>query len=193
MSASHQPPIHPEPGLATPAGALAPPVPQGIEWRELVAGIKAGDDAAMAKLYALFNKGTRYYLARQLGTQELEDKVHDNFLVAVNAIQRGDLREPERLMGFMRTVARRQVAGEIEKRVHARRNAEMDAGYAAIAPDKRTNPEQALAQTEKQEITEAILDKLREDKREILTRFYIEEQPKEQIIREMGLRKDGES
>ncbi len=121
MSASHQPPIHPEPGLAPPAGALAPPVPQGIEWRELVAGIKAGDDAAMAKLYALFNKGTRYYLARQLGTQELEDKVHDNFLVAVNAIQRGDLREPERLMGFMRTVARRQVAGEIEKRVQPSR------------------------------------------------------------------------
>lgn len=98
-----------------------PPGWQGIAWKELVAGVKAGDDAAMEQLYKLFNRGIRYYLARQLGPRELEDKIHDNFIIVVNAIKRGDLREPERLMGFVRTVVRRSVAQEIEKLVHDRR------------------------------------------------------------------------
>ncbi|HEX7362366.1 MAG TPA: sigma-70 family RNA polymerase sigma factor, partial [Bryobacteraceae bacterium] len=81
-----------------------------VEWGILVARIKAGEDAGMEQLYKLFSRGIRYYLCRQLGPQELEDRVHDTFLIVVNAIRRGDLREPERLMGFVRTVVRRQVA-----------------------------------------------------------------------------------
>src|SRR3954447_25807072 len=70
------------------------------EWGTLVSQIKAGEDAGMEQLYKLFSRGIRYYLCRQLGPQELEDKVHDTFLIVVNAIKRGDLREPERLMGL---------------------------------------------------------------------------------------------
>src|SRR3954447_20897283 len=70
------------------------------EWGTLVSQIKAGDDAGMEQLYKLFSRGIRFYLCRQLGPQELEDKVHDTFLIVVNAIKRGDLREPERLMGL---------------------------------------------------------------------------------------------
>jgi RNA polymerase sigma-70 factor (ECF subfamily) len=72
-----------------------------VEWRALVSQIQTGDEAGMEQLYKLFSRGIRYYLYRQLGPQELEDKVHDTFLIVVGAIQRGDLREPERLMGFV--------------------------------------------------------------------------------------------
>ena len=65
-----------------------------VEWSVLVEQIKAGEDAGMEHLYKLFSRGIRYYLCRQLGPQELEDKVHDTFLIVVNAIRRGDLREP---------------------------------------------------------------------------------------------------
>src|SRR5439155_14652665 len=112
-----------------------------IEWGTLVAQIKAGEDAGMGQLYKLFSRGIRYYLCRQLGPQELEDKVHDTFLIVVNAIKRGDLREPERLMGFVRTVVRRQVAGYIETAVHARRN-QTDLEYGAAVADRKSNPEQ---------------------------------------------------
>jgi DNA-directed RNA polymerase specialized sigma24 family protein len=44
-----------------------------------------------------------------LGPQDLDDRVHDTFLIVVQAISKGDLREPERLMGFVRTVVRRLV------------------------------------------------------------------------------------
>ena len=87
----------------------AKPGPAAINWNALVEQVKSGDDAGMEQLYKLFSRGIRYYLCRQLGPQELEDKVHDTFLIVVNAIKRGDLREPDRLMGFVRTVVRRQV------------------------------------------------------------------------------------
>ena len=111
-----------------------------VEWATLVSQIKSGDDAGMEQLYKLFSRGIRYYLCRQLGPQELEDKVHDTFLIVVNAIRRGDLREPERLMGFVRTVVRRQVAAYIEQAVHNRREqADLETGIAVA--DRKQNPD----------------------------------------------------
>lgn len=63
-------------------------------WALLVERIRSGETDGMEELYQLFSKGIRFYLCRQLGPQELEDKVHDTFLVVVQAIRRGDLREP---------------------------------------------------------------------------------------------------
>ena len=83
--------------------------------------IHGGDESGMEELYRLFGRGIRYYLCRQLGHQELDDKVHDTFVIVVQAIRRGELREPDRLMGFVRTVVRRQVAAYIDDAVHSRR------------------------------------------------------------------------
>src|SRR3984893_19130183 len=92
-------------------GALASEAAQIYAgWAQLVERIRFSQTDGMAELYHLFSKGVRFYLCRQLGIQELDDKVHDIFVVVVQAIRRGELREPERLMGFVRTVVRRQVA-----------------------------------------------------------------------------------
>src|SRR5438270_1421892 len=91
------------------------------DWTGLVARIQAGDGLAMEELYQIFSRGIRFHLCRQLGPQELDDKVHDTFLIVVQAIQRGELREPDRLMGFVRTIVRRQVAAYIDELVQTRR------------------------------------------------------------------------
>ncbi len=157
-----------------------------VEWGTLVARIKAGEDAGMEQLYKLFSRGIRYYLCRQLGPQELEDRVHDTFLIVVNAIRRGDLREPERLMGFVRTVVRRQVAAYIEEAVHNRREqADLESGIAVA--DRSQNPEQAAILRQKTDLMRAVLECLSQRDRDILVRFYIQEQPQEQICREMAL------
>jgi RNA polymerase sigma-70 factor (ECF subfamily) len=83
------------------------------DWANLVARIQTSETDGMEDLYLLFSKGIRFYLCRQLGPQELDDKVHDTFVVVVQAIRRGELREPQRLMGFVRTIVRRQVAAYI--------------------------------------------------------------------------------
>src|ERR1044071_2931291 len=88
---------------------------------ELVARIKTEDSSALEDLYRIFARGIKYQICRQLGPQDLEDKVHDCFLIVVHAIRRGDLREPDRLMGFVRTVVRRQIAAYIETVIQTRR------------------------------------------------------------------------
>ena len=155
-------------------------------WTSLVKRIRAGDKSGMEELYSLFSKGVRFYLCRQLGPQELDDKVHDAFLVVVQAIRRGDLREPERLMGFVRTVVRRQVAAYIDRASHRRRDmAELDTGFPIV--DGRSTPEEQTISQEKVDIMKKVLGEVSDRDREILTRFYLREQPQHQICTEMGL------
>lgn len=156
------------------------------EWSILVEQIKAGQDAGMAQLYKVFSRGIRYYLYRQLNAQDVEDKVHDTFLIVVRAIQRGDLREPERLLGFVRTVVRRQVAAYIEEAVHTRRDGTPAEIGLAIA-DQKKDPEQAAIIRQKAELMKSSLSALSPRDRDILVRFYLQEQSQEQICREMSL------
>jgi RNA polymerase sigma-70 factor (ECF subfamily) len=157
-----------------------------VDWPELVMRIQRGDESGMEDLYQLFARGIRFYLCRQLGVQELDDKVHDTFLIVVQAIRRGDLREPERLMGFVRTVVRRQVAAHIDQMVHSRRDElHLDVGVRVV--DARRNPEQNMAFQQKVDFMLEILNQLTERDREILTRFYLDEETQEEICGEMNL------
>lgn len=156
------------------------------DWPELVERIRSGDKPAMEELYRIFSRGIRYYLCRHLGPQELDDKVHDSFLIVVQAIQNGALREPERLMGFVRTIVRRQVAGFIDQAVQNRRDfTDMEMG--GRVPDQRQNPEQNAIRGEKTGIMLKVLRGISTRDREILTRFYLYEQTQEQICAEMNL------
>lgn len=157
-----------------------------VDWAKLVARIRSGDESGMEELYQLFGRGIRFYLCRQLGMQELDDKVHDTFVIVVQAIKRGDLREPERLMGFVRTVVRRQVAAHIDQVVHSRREElHLDVGVRVV--DGRRNPEQHVAFQQKIDFMLETLNRLSARDRDILTRFYLQEQTQEQICREMNL------
>ena len=155
-------------------------------WPEIVRRIQLGDDRGMEELYRVFESGIRYYLCRHLRGQELDDKIHDSFLIVVQAIQRGELREPERLMGFVRTVVRRQVAGYIDRAVHRRRD-EVEIETVLRVVDVGTNPEVAAMASQRTELARSVLKKMTDRDREILTRFYLREQTQEQICDEMDL------
>jgi RNA polymerase sigma-70 factor (ECF subfamily) len=159
---------------------------KAVDWTGIVARIQNHENPAMEELYHIFGKGIRYYLCRQLGPQELDDKVHDTFLIVVQAIQRGDVREPERLMGFIRTVVRRQVAAYIDQMVHSRRE-ELDLEMGTRIADRRRNPEQHMMVRQNAAIMKNVLLQLPERDREILIRFYLREEPQEQICQEMDL------
>ncbi len=160
--------------------------PASVEWAELVHSIRAGDQNAMTRLYATFGRGVRFYLSRQLGPQDIDDKVHDTFLVVLGAIQRGELREPERLMGFVRTVVRRLVASHIDRLVEERKE-RTDIEDGLLTADDRDDPEKDTLRRQRVAIMEQVLHSISRRDREILTRFYLYEQSQEQICREMGL------
>lgn len=155
-------------------------------WSALVERIRDNDNEAMEELYQVFSRGIRYYLCRHLGPQELDDKVHDTFLIVVQSIQSGALREPERLMGFVRTIVRRQVAAFIDQAVQSRRDfADLEVG--GRVPDLRQNPEQKAIQEQRTNLMIKVLRGISQRDREILTRFYLYEQSQEQICEEMNL------
>jgi RNA polymerase sigma-70 factor (ECF subfamily) len=172
----------PESGQSQNSQAASNPV----NWQDLVERIRNGDESGMEELYRLFGRGIRYYLCRQLGHQELDDKVHDTFVIVVQAIRRGELREPDRLMGFVRTVVRRQVAAYIDEAVHSRKD-ELNLDLGVRVADRRNNPEQSAAFRQKVELMLEVLRSLSERDREILTRFYLDEQSQESICQEMAL------
>lgn len=146
----------------------------------------AANDAGAEELYKILRRGVRYYMARQLGAEDLEDKIHDTFLAVVRAIKQGDVREPERLMGFVRTIAQRQVQRHIGKLVKKRQEAEMET-VGVFVKDPSPTPEQSVIVQEKARLMKAALDEMPTRDQEILKRFYLYEQPAEQICAEMKL------
>ena len=160
--------------------------PAQPDWAALVARIQRDDPQAMEELYQVFTRGMRYYLCRQLGPQDLDDRVHDCFLIVAQAIRRGELREPERLMGFARTIVRRQIAGHIDSAVQNRRQ-QVDLDTSAPVPDGGLNPEAAAMTRQQEQLAVSVLKAISRRDREILTRFYLDEQSQEQICQDMSL------
>jgi RNA polymerase sigma factor (sigma-70 family) len=156
-------------------------------WTSLVQRVHDGEPAGMEELYAIFSKGIRYFLLRNLGPEDLDDKVHDCFLIVTQAIRNGELREPERLMGYVRTVVKRQIAGSIDTAIQQRRTrVEFDDTLFSVS-DWRDNPESSVMARQRAEIARKVLNGVSRRDREILKRFYVMEQPQEQICLEMGL------
>lgn len=157
------------------------------DWTGLVDGVMRGDAAAMSELYGIFAKGIRYFLLRNLGPEDLDDKVHDCFVIVTQAIQNGDLREPERLMGYVRTVVKRQIAASIDVAVQQRRTRASFEDSMFTLSDSRDNPERSVMALQRTEIARKVLNGVSRRDREILNRFYVLEQPQERICLEMGL------
>jgi RNA polymerase sigma-70 factor (ECF subfamily) len=171
----------PQPGRAPPAALPTQ------DWTSLVNRIRNDDSAAMAELYAIFARGIRYFLLRNLGPDDLDDKVHDCFVIVTQAILNGDLREPERLMGYVRTVVKRQIAASIDVAVQQRRNRVDFEDSLFTLSDWRENPERSVIAMQRAEIARKVLNGVSRRDRDILNRFYVLEQTQEQICAEMGL------
>lgn len=155
-------------------------------WSGLVKRIQSGDASAMEEMYDVFTTGIRFYLCRQLGPQDLDDRVHEAFLTITQAIRKGEVREPERLMGYVRTVVRRQVAAQIEAVVEQRRR-QVDPGLEGVVCDRQPNPERLAIEREQAAVAYGVLQSLPRRDREVLVRFYLKEQSPAEICREMDL------
>jgi RNA polymerase sigma-70 factor (ECF subfamily) len=172
----------PAPSVSAVSGDVPSP-----NWADLVNRIRTGDQAALEELYTIFSRGIRYSLLRNLGPVDLDDRVHDCFVIVTQAIRNGDLREPDRLMGYVRTVVKRHVAASIDVAVHQRKSrVEFEDSLFTIS-DWRDDPEREILSRQRVEIARKVLQGIPRRDREILNRFYVLEQTHEQICAEMGL------
>lgn len=165
-------------------------MPRPVDWKSVVEQIRAGDPAGQATLYDVLGSGARLFLKRRLpSSEDVEDRVHDVFVIVIDTIRRGELREPERLMGFVGTVLSRQLNAEIGRLVQSR-NTAADPQESADLSAAEPTPEQAAITRQNIDLMKQLLSKLNTRDLEILTRYYLHEEPEEQIRREMALTTD---
>ena len=173
----------PSPDPAPAAAATASPPPS---WAGLVERVQEAHPSGLQELYEIFSKGIRFYLWRHLGPQDLDDRVHDAFLVVTQSIQNGELRDPERLMGFVRTIVRRQVASHSDELTHARVSRFSQEALASVH-DRHIGPEEAAIQRQQGELAMRVLRSIPGRDREVLVRFYLREQTPAEICGELKL------
>jgi RNA polymerase sigma-70 factor, ECF subfamily len=164
------------------------PGQQSDEIVELVTRIASGDRGAEAQLVERFAPGLMVLLRRRLRSPasrgDVEDLCQEALQVALRALRAGQLRDPERLAAYLAGIARRvRLPGP---RLFWRRTVPMD--ELPDFPDlaHRSAERQAMASEEARLVRAALLQ-LGERDREVLSRYYLEDEAKERLCEELGL------
>lgn len=148
--------------------------------------IQAGDPRGEELLYSVFTRGLRYLAIRKVGYEQADECVHDTFIALAKKIREGALREPAALLKYARTILERMIVDiHLERR---KWRADVDFDYLALTrADDAPSPEKAYETSTRTEVMRRALQQLRPKEREILVRFYLEEQDQERIRTEMKL------
>src|SRR5262245_64969827 len=77
---------------------------------DLVSRIRAGDRQAEAELVERYSCGVEIIIRREIGSASVADDLYqETFRIVIEKTRRGDIREPEKLSGFVCGVARNLV------------------------------------------------------------------------------------
>lgn len=155
---------------------------------DLVRRIRNGDPRAEEELITRFGEGLTFLLRRWTrGHSDAEDLYQETFRLGLEKIRRGEVRDPERLAGFLRSLARNLSIEHYRKA--ARRGArEEEIESAADVTQPETGQLGQLLRKEKVSLVRRLLEELGSERdRQVLFRFYIAEEDKESIRTDLGL------
>ena len=155
---------------------------------DLVRSIQDGNPAAEAELVARFSEGLSFLLRRWTRDRMVaEDLFQETFRLALEKIRKGEVRDPDRLAGFLRSLAK-NLSIEHYRRGSRRevREEELEAASELSATD--TGQLGRFLREEKAALVRQVLEDLGSERdRQVLFRFYISEEDKEQIRSDLGL------
>jgi RNA polymerase sigma-70 factor (ECF subfamily) len=155
---------------------------------ELSRRIREGDSSAESELIRQFEPGLRVLLRRRTGGDHglLQDLVQETLLIVLQRLRNDTIEDPQRLAAFAAQTARNLAIASLRKAERQRTDVDTDAtdrnpdpghGVAARAADH----EAALA-------VRALLRELPQARdRLMLKRFYLDDDEKEVICRELEL------
>ena len=155
---------------------------------DLVHRIVSGDPAAEAELVRRFSRALTFLLRRLTRDDAAaEDLYQETFRLVLEKVRRGEVREPERLPGFVSSMARNLFLSSA-RRGGRRQKWHGDPEAAEAAPDPAPGQLAGLLSRERAAIVRRVLQELKNDRdREILSRYYIADQDKEAICRDLDL------
>ena len=152
----------------------------------LVHRIRSGDSAAEAELVERFGRGIRFLLVeRTHDAARADDLFQETFRLALEKVRAGELREPEKLAPFIRQLAKNLFIADYRKSAK-RATEDLDDVQAPAAPE----PSQLdrVLQAEDGRLVRELLRELEPPRdREVLFRFYLASETKEQICARLEL------
>lgn len=158
-----------------------------IDLAELVSRIIKGDGHAEVELVHRYAGVVSMIIGRKVQRRDVtEDISQDTFRIAIEKIRRGDLRDPERLSGFICGIARTRALEHFRKPNRWANQEEIEEAKSVV--DVAPNPLDRLCQEERDGIVREVIDDLKIPRdREIIYRYYIAEEDKDQICADMGM------
>ncbi len=156
----------------------------------IVQGIRGPADERSvyeSEMVERYSRGLRYLLARRIGDDErARDLLQDTFLIALEKLREIKLDNPERLAGYLRGIAIR-----VALNAGRRRNREpypMEIEAVAAIPDSEPRQFQHIAKQQTLSAVHTLLESMPVERdRELLLRFYVYDQDKQEICGALGL------
>lgn len=155
---------------------------------DLVRQIRGGEPAAEQELVARFGEGLSFLLRRWTRDRAAaEDLYQETFRLALEKIRGGEVREPDRLAGFLHSLARNLSIHYYRRDARREvREDDLEAAAAVSAPD--AGQLGRLLRQEKADLVRRVLAELGSERdRQVLFRFYLAEEDKERICSDLGL------
>ncbi|MBW2691922.1 MAG: sigma-70 family RNA polymerase sigma factor [Deltaproteobacteria bacterium] len=134
-----------------------------------------------------YSRGLGYLLARQIGDDErARDLLQETFCIAIEKLRNTEIEQPERLAGYLRGIAVRVALNAGRRR--RREPIGLDSSAIEAIPHDERRQFQHVADAETQSAVHEILQSMPVERdRELLIRFYVYDQDKQEICRELGL------
>jgi RNA polymerase sigma-70 factor, ECF subfamily len=154
---------------------------------DLVSHIRTGDPQAEAELFERYSRGVMVIIRREVPDAAVAEDIHqETFRIALEKIRHGDVREPERLSGFICGVARNLVIDHFRRAARQENMTEIE--DAAHLPHPTSDQLQELLRKEKADLVRQVLKEMPNERDiQLLYRFYIADDEKERICADLGL------
>jgi RNA polymerase sigma-70 factor (ECF subfamily) len=149
---------------------------------DLARRIQSGDRSAEAELVDRYGAAVAVIIRKNVrNAANREDIYQEVFQIAIQKIRGGDLRQLESLPGFIRSLTRNLITLS-----YRRANPRADAFVDPSAPPSQL---QRLLNRERESMARRILSGLASSRdREVLYRYYLQDQDKQQISNDLGLK-----
>ncbi len=153
---------------------------------KLVRRILAGEAGAEENLVREYARGVYYVLRREARNQEVVDDLYqETFRIAIEKIRKGDLRDPTKLGSFLASMARFVVIDYF--RGEAKHQNKTDLDNTEIPLPEESQLHQMILDERGQMVRNLIGGLKSERDRAILFRFYIAQEEKADICRDLDL------
>jgi hypothetical protein len=140
-----------------------------VDWVDLVAGIRAGDEAAVLRLRSIFQGGIRFFLRRVLGQQRLESRQQEVLSLVIDSIRANSIDNPNRLASHVFAVLHQYMSHQTTASPHLTPENESPANIDTLGA------------------IQELLAKVAAVDREALRRYYVDQHTSEQVCQALDI------